>query len=273
MGSCNKIGFFGAGNMSRAIVMSLVKNGLKPSSMMIFDIDDCAKNKLCDETGALQSANQKELVQQCKYIFLCVKPDAVEQLISSIHNFLKPTQVLVSIAAGVTLTQLANYTATNQKIIRVMPNICAMVEESMSSVTYNSSVSEEDKKEVISILKPLGRVEEIDEKKIHAVTAVSGSSPAFVFMLIEALSDAAVCGGLPRDKSYRFAAQAVYGAAKMVLETGHHPAVLKDMVCSPGGTTIAAVRSLEEKGFRASIFEGVMDCITKSIDLACKKTS
>ncbi len=154
------------------------------------------------------------------------------------------------------------------KIVRVMPNTPALVGEGMAAICPNDLVSKEETEEVISIFESFGKAEIVEEKLMDSVTAVSGSSPAYVYMFIEAMADAAVLEGMPRDKAYKFAAQAVLGSAKMVLETGMHPGALKDMVCSPGGTTIKAVATLEKHGFRNAIIEAMRDCAIKSKEMS-----
>ncbi|MDU2734411.1 MAG: pyrroline-5-carboxylate reductase, partial [Mixta calida] len=168
------------------------------------------------------------------------------------------------IAAGVTLDALAGVLGHDRKIVRVMPNTPALVNEGMTSVTPNALVTPEETDEVLAIFNSFGKAETVPEYLIHAVVGVSGSAPAYVFMFIEAMADAAVLGGMPRAQAYQFAAQAVKGAAQMVLETGKHPGELKDMVCSPGGTTIEAVKALEEKGFRSAVIAAMEKCMDRS---------
>lgn len=183
------------------------------------------------------------------------------KVLSEITSSLNKDSLVVSIAAGVTLDQLARALGHDRKIIRAMPNTPALVNAGMTSVTPNALVTPEDTADVLNIFRCFGEAEVIAEPMIHPVVGVSGSSPAYVFMFIEAMADAAVLGGMPRAQAYKFAAQAVMGSAKMVLETGEHPGALKDMVCSPGGTTIEAVRVLEEKGFRAAVIEAMTKCM------------
>ncbi len=183
------------------------------------------------------------------------------KVLSEITSSLNKDSLVVSIAAGITLDQLARALGHDRKIIRAMPNTPALVNAGMTSVTPNALVTPEDTADVLNIFRCFGEAEVIAEPMIHPVVGVSGSSPAYVFMFIEAMADAAVLGGMPRAQAYKFAAQAVMGSAKMVLETGEHPGTLKDMVCSPGGTTIEAVRVLEEKGFRAAVIEAMTKCM------------
>ncbi|EEL87777.1 Pyrroline-5-carboxylate reductase [Bacillus cereus AH1272] len=154
------------------------------------------------------------------------------------------------------------------KIVRVMPNTPALVGEGMSALCHNALVTEKDLEDILNIFNSFGQTEIVNEKLMDVVTSVSGSSPAYVYMFIEAMADAAVLNGMPRDQAYKFAAQAVLGSAKMVLETGIHPGALKDMVCSPGGTTIEAVATLEEKGLRTAIISAMNRCTQKSVELS-----
>lgn len=156
------------------------------------------------------------------------------------------------------------------KIVRTMPNTPALVGEGITGVCKNELVTEEELSYICKIFSGFGKAEVLSEKLMDVVVSVSGSSPAYVFLFIEAMADAAVADGMPRAQAYKFAAQAVYGSAKMVLETGKHPGELKDMVCSPGGTTIEAVRVLEEKGFRSSVIEAMKACVKVAKELGKK---
>ena len=152
----------------------------------------------------------------------------------------------------------------NVKVMRTMPNTPAMVGEGVTAYCIEENISLKEERTIVEILSCFGLVERVEEKEMDAVVATTGSSPAYVYMFIEAMADAAVLGGISRDKAYRLAAQAVLGSAKMVLETGMHPGALKDMVCSPGGTTIEAVTTLEENGFRNAIIKAMRNCMEKS---------
>ena len=167
---------------------------------------------------------------------------------------------MVTIAPGKTLEWLKGQFGKEVKLVRTMPNTPAMVGEGMTAACPNELVTEEEKAYVLHILEAFGKVEIVPERLMDAVVSVSGSSPAYVFMLLEAMADAAVAAGMPRQQAYKFAAQAVYGSAKMVLDTGRHPGELKDMVCSPAGTTIEAVRVLEKNGFRSAVMEAMKAC-------------
>ena len=197
-------------------------------------------------------------------LFLSVKPQFYEEVIAQIKDLVRPETIIVTIAPGKTLSWLREKFGRDLKIVRTMPNTPALVKEGMTGVCRNESVTDEDLTKVMTILGSFGKAEVVPEHLLDVVTSVSGSSPAYVFMLIEAMADGAVADGMPRAQAYKFAAQAVLGSAKMVLETGRHPGELKDMVCSPGGTTMEAVRILEEKGLRSAIIEAEKACVSKS---------
>ena len=187
-------------------------------------------------------------------------PGIIDEIKESIHK----ETIIVSIAAGPTLQMIEDYFQKSIKVVRTMPNTPAQVGEAMSAIIPNRNVTENELNQVIAIFNSFGKCEVVSEVLIDSVIAVSGSSPAYVYMMIEAMADAAVLQGMPRNLAYEFAAQAVLGAAKMVLETGMHPGGLKDQVCSPGGTTIEAVAKLEQEGFRASIMNAMEACAKKS---------
>ena len=198
-------------------------------------------------------------------MFLAVKPVFFQEVIEEIRESVLEKTVIVSIAAGKSLSDLAeSFGRPELKIIRCMPNTPALVLEGCTGICAGENVTEEELSAVEDLMNSFGKSSIIPERLMDAVVGVSGSSPAYVFLFIEALADGAVAAGMPRKQAYEFAAQAVLGSAKMVLETGLHPGELKDMVCSPGGTTIQAVKVLEEKGFRAAVLDAVEACIEKS---------
>ena len=197
-------------------------------------------------------------------LFLCVKPNVIYSVIDEIKDSASENTVIVSIAAGQSVECLEKAFGKKVKLVRLMPNTPALVGEGMTAMTYNENVTADEAAAVKKILDSFGKTEIVSEKLMDAVTAVSGSSPAYVFMFIEAMADAAVMGGMPRNQAYTFAAQAVLGSAKMVLETGKCPSELKDMVCSPSGTTIEAVASLERNGFRGAVIDAMKACMDKS---------
>ena len=211
--------------------------------------------------------SNKEVVEKAEVIILSVKPQFYESVINEIKDDIKKDQIVITIAPGKTLAWLSEKFGKDIKLVRTMPNTPAMVGEGMTAACPNEHMTEEEIAYVRTLLESFSRVEIVPERLMDVVVSVSGSSPAYVFVMIEAMADAAVSGGMPRAQAYQFAAQAVLGSAKMVLDTGKHPGELKDMVCSPAGTTIEAVRTLEERGFRSAIIEAMKVCeeISKSL--------
>ena len=261
-----KIGFIGMGNMGHAILKGALKE--YPAEEMIF----CAKTsetktKVHAETGVEYTDNNAECANRCKYLVLAVKPIFYEEVIHEIKDAVDEKKIIISIAPGKTLAWLEEQFGKKVKLVRCMPNTPALVGEGMTGVCCNEEVSDAEMQDVLKILESCGKAEMLPERLIDVVVSVSGSSPAYVFMFIEAMADAAVADGMPRAQAYRFAAQAVLGSAKMVLETGKHPGELKDMVCSPGGTTIEAVRVLEEKGMRSAVIEAMKACVKKGREM------
>lgn len=263
------IGFIGAGNMGQAMAGGILSSGIVKAENIIFsDVSQENLKKAYKKYGVKTSNSNILTASMSNFIILSVKPNMYQNVIDEIKDYIKPETVIITIAAGITLEKLKVMFGKNVKTVRTMPNTPAMVGEGMTAVIPNEFVTEEELKEVMDILNSFGKAEIIEEKLIDAVIAVSGSSPAYVYMMIEAMADAGVSGGMSREKAYKFAAQAVLGSAKMVLETGIHPGELKDMVCSPGGTTIEAVATLEEKGFRNAIIKAMKICEEKSKEMS-----
>lgn len=261
-----KIGFIGAGNMGGAIIGGIISSGAaEAADIIVTDTDTTKVTALGERCGIKQGMANSLVAQSSDMLFLCVKPNVLYSVIDEIKEYVSSETVIVSIAAGQTIDRITDaFNIPDIKLARVMPNTPALVGEGMAAVAVNSNITEEETKKVLDIFGSIGKAELINESLMDAVTAVSGSSPAYVFMFIEAMADAAVRGGMPRDKAYIFAAQSVMGSARMVIETGKHPGELKDMVCSPGGTTIDAVAVLEEEGLRGAVMKAVKACIDKS---------
>lgn len=262
------IGFIGSGNMGQAMIGGIVKAGLvNPDRIIVCDPDKKKLESMERSYGIRTVSVAKELAAESDLIILAVKPDIYPIVMKEIAGSVKKSALIVTIAPGRSLSEVEGILGADVKAIRTMPNTPAMVNEGMTALCPNANVTAKELAEVQAIFESFGKAEVVPEKLMDAVVGISGSSPAYVFMFIEALADAGVRGGIPRDKAYRFAAQSVLGAAKMVLETGKHPGELKDMVCSPGGTTIVAVSVLEEEGMRASVMKAVEACIRKSGDM------
>ena len=264
-----KLGFIGAGNMATAMMSGIVSGGIFSSEeIMMSDVSAERLAFIKGKYGVDTTSDNMEVAKNCGTLILAVKPQYYTQVITEIAPYVSKEQIIVTIAPGQTLASLAGrFGSDSLKIIRTMPNTPAMVGAGITAVTPNSNVTSEELEYVRKILGGFGISEVISENLMDAVVSVSGSSPAYVFMFIEAMADAAVADGMPRAQAYRFAAQAVMGSAKMVLETGKHPAELKDMVCSPAGTTIEAVRVLEEKGMRSAVIEAMKACTERSRSL------
>lgn len=260
-----KLGFIGAGNMGSAIIGGAISAGVvRGDDITVSDRDTQKLDALKEKYGVCTTRKNTDCLA-CDIVFLCVKPNILADVIKEIAPFADDETVFVSIAAGQSTEKIGNlFDLYTVKVVRVMPNTPALVGEGMSAVSPNRFVSNDELEKVLDILRSFGRAEVVSESLMDTVTAVSGSSPAYVFMFIEAMADAAVKGGMTRDMAYTFAAQSVLGSAKMVLETGMHPGVLKDMVCSPGGTTIDAVAVLENEGMRNAVMKAMEACIKKS---------
>lgn len=260
-----KIGFIGSGNMGGAIIGGVINNAIVGcGDIMVSDLSVASLDGIKAKYGVRTTQDNTETAKFADILFLCVKPNVIYKVIEEIKDYIDDNKLVVSIAAGQSISQLTEAFGKEIKLVRVMPNTPALVGEGMAAITPNVRVSQSESEQVKEIFDSFGKGEIVAEYLMDAVTAVSGSSPAYVFMFIEAMADAAVIGGMPRSQAYTFAAQAVLGSAKMVLETGKHPGELKDMVCSPAGTTIDAVASLEEAGFRSAVINAMKACIDKS---------
>lgn len=264
-----KIGFIGCGNMAGAIIRGILAAGAAaPEDIIGADLSAAARSKVQQECGIHVTDDNTEVVRSAQTVFLTVKPQFLEDVIFGIRDAAAPDQLFVSIAAGRSIDWIEERFGTYPvRLVRLMPNTPALVGAGMTAVCANGRVTPEETGMVCGLCCAFGKAEQVSEHLFDVVTAVSGSSPAYVFMFIEAMADAAVQGGMPRAMAYKFASQAVLGSAKMVLDTGKHPGELKDMVTSPAGTTIEAVRVLEEKGFRSAVFECVKACAEKSASL------
>ena len=259
-----RFGFIGAGNMAQAMIGDILKAKLVSKDEIIASAATQKTLDAVNDKFGVQTTLDNQEIAKADMIFLAVKPVYCEQVLREIKDKLTKDRIIVSIAAGKTMAWLEEQLGKDTKIVRTMPNTPALVGEGITAVCPNEQVTDKELTQVCEVLESFGKAEVIKESMMDAVIAVSGSSPAYVFMFIEAMADAAVAEGMPRAQAYRFAAQSVLGSAKMVLETGKHPGELKDMVCSPAGTTIEAVRVLEQTGFRGSVMECMKACADKS---------
>lgn len=259
------LGFIGMGNMGYAI-MKGVKNSFHKEDIIFHSNTVEKMKKISGEEDIRYKMSNKEVLEEAKYIILAVKPQMFDKVLPEIKESIRQEHVIISLAPGVTIEQLEQMCGT-KRIVRTMPNTPALVTEGMTGVSYDAAIfTEEEKQTVEKIFSSIGKMRVVDEKIIDCVVCASGSSPAYVFMFIEALADSVVKCGMKRDEAYEFVAQTVLGSAKLMLETKKHPGELKDMVCSPGGTTIAGVEALEENGMRKAIFSATRACYEK-----CKK--
>lgn len=263
-----KIGFIGCGKMAQAMIGGLLDSNLIDKQNIIVSAksnETFEKVKGLYNIQTLQS--NVELAAMTDYLFLAVKPDLYPKIIDEIKDHISNNTVIITIAAGITLEGVEKSFGKEVKIIRTMPNTPSLVREGMSALCHNQIVTDSEVGEVMAIFNSFGKCEIVNESLMDAIPAVSGSSPAYVYLMIEALADGAVLQGFPRKQAYQLAAQAVLGAAKMVLETGTHPGELKDQVCTPGGATIEAIAELEKQGFRSSIITAMERCTAKSSSL------
>ena len=260
-----KIACIGTGAMGGAIMSAVCK---KYDSKDIFVTDKNTEmgKAFAEKNGCNFVASNTEAIKEADYVFLAVKPQFLGDVFAEIKDVISNDQVIISMAAGIAISKLKAF-APKARFVRMMPNVCAQIGEAMTAVTSYENITNAEMNTVKEILSSAGKVEQVPEKLMDCVTAVSGSGPAFVFMFIEAMADAAVRCGMPRAQAYTYAAQTVKGSAALVLESGKHPAVLKDSVTSPAGTTIEGVAALEENGFRHAVIQAVTAACDKSIAL------
>lgn len=263
-----KIGFIGLGNMAKAIIGGMIKQGIVTADEIIGSAKtETTRSKLKEEYGIATVADNRQVAEEAKVLVLAVKPIFFPEVIHEIKDVMSEEKLIISIAAGKTMEWIGKEFDKTIKLIRCMPNTPALVGEGCTAVCSNPLVAKEDEDFCLKLMGSFGKAIVIPERLMDAAGAVGGSSPAFVFMFIEAMADGAVQAGMPRKQAYEFAAQSVLGSAKMVLETGKHPGELKDMVCSPGGTTIEGVKALEQNGMRAAVMEALGACVEKSCKL------
>lgn len=263
-----KIGFSGLGNMAKAMIGGMLEKGIVDP----YDIVGTAKTAETREAmraayGIVIRNTNSEVAREADILILAVKPQFMEEVIGEIRDEITERTLIISIAAGKTIQWIEDMFGDRVKLVRCMPNTPAMVGAGCTGVCVNDLVLPEEAERCLKLMECFGMAQLVPERLMDAVGAVSGSSPAFVFMFIEAMADAAVAAGMPRAQAYKFAAQAVYGSAKLVLESGRHPGELKDMVCSPGGTTIQGVRVLEEHGMRGAVMDALEAVVERTKQL------
>lgn len=260
-----KIGFIGCGNMGKAILGGILNSKkIAKEDILVSTRSEKSKNDIEKEFGVKVTLDNKEVAKNSNILFLAIKPNIFKNVLLDIKEEISKETIIISIAAGISMNDMEEWLENDYKIIRTMPNTPALVGEAISAICPNKNIKEEELEYICNIFNMFGKCEILEEKYFHGFIALCGSSPAYVFMFIEAMADAAVKLGLPRNKAYKMAEQAILGSAKLALETGKHPGELKDMVCSPAGTTIEAVTELENGGFRNTIIKALEKCAEKS---------
>jgi pyrroline-5-carboxylate reductase len=263
-----RVGFIGAGKMATALAKGLVDSGFTVADAIVgSDVLVTARQQFAKETDADVVETNAEVVARADIVLLAVKPQQMRSVLSDLSRHLHASHLIVSIAAGISLESITNVLGLQRRLVRVMPNTPCLVGASASAFCLGGTATAEDGKLVERLLSSVGIAVQLPEHLLDAVTGLSGSGPAFVYTIIEALSDGGVRMGLPRDVATRLAAQTVMGSAKMVLETGQHPGALKDAVASPGGTTIAGLHALEIGGLRGTLMNAVQAATHRSKEL------
>lgn len=264
----HSIVFIGGGNMAQAMIGGILDSALAAPSQITATAKTAQTcQSLAQRFGINTTTNNREAAKHADILILAVKPHMFPQVIGELKDDIQKDTLILSIAAGQSIDAIESMFGAPIKLIRAMPNTPALVGEAMSALCFNEHITPQDLDLAVFIFQSFGKCKVIQESMMDAFIGVSGSSPAYVFLFLEAMADAAVADGIPRDLAYEFAAQSVLGSAKMVLETGMHPGVLKDQVCSPGGTTIEAVAVLEQEGLRHAVIKGQRACVQKSREM------
>lgn len=264
------VGFIGAGNMAEAIIKGLlISKKISKGNIFTSDINHERLKALSSDYGVKAASDNKEIVANSDIIFLAVKPGVIHEVLGDIKNLALSKKIFISIAAGISTSYIKKQIGKKISLVRVMPNASSIVLEGASAVYFDSDFSPDNKKSVLDLLESFGVAYEIDKEYLmDAVTGLSGSGPAFVSVFVESLADGGVKMGLSRELSLKLALQTVYGTSKLMIETMKHPAEVKDMVSSPGGTTISGIHKLEEKGFRDAVISAVESASTRSAKLS-----
>lgn len=271
MSDSPRVGFVGTGRMATALAGGLVSSGFCPAASIVgSDVVPAAAEAFAESTGGAVVESNAEVAERSDVIVLAVKPQQMSEVLAGLAPAVGPDHLVVSIAAGITLQALSEGLGESTRLVRVMPNTPCLVGISASAFAVGTSATDADADLVSRLLTTVGVALPVKEPLIDAVTGLSGSGPAYVYEVIEALSDGGVLCGLPRDVALQLAAQTVKGAAEMVLVTGEHPGVLKDAVASPGGTTIAGLAELERAGLRGTLINAVEAATRRSRELGAE---
>ncbi len=267
MKSIGKIGFIGGGNMAEAFIKGLLGGGFSAEKIFVSEPTPTRANELIEKYGVQISADNVSLVQGCNTIVLAIKPQIAHMVLEGIAPAFNDEKILISIAAGVATSSIEQHFAGAPRIVRAMPNTPALVGEGAAAICPGRFSSSEELDTARALFEAVGTVVVVSEDQLDAVTGLSGSGPAYIYTVIEAMADGGVQEGLKREVAQALAVQTVLGAARLVSETGEHPALLRDRVCSPGGTTITAMKVLEERGLRATLMEAVSVATRRSKEL------
>jgi len=269
MGMNRTIGFIGAGNMGGAMIKGLLSAGTySPSELITSDYNESVLQNLSTEFPGIRTSTDNVNPASASVVILAIKPQAYEDVLRGIKNTVQTETIIVSIAAGLPIERIAKWFNHDVKIVRAMPNMPALVQEGMTALCRNQAVKDAEFQTVRGIFDAVGKCIILPENLMDAYTALAGSGPAWIFVLIEALADGAVREGISRIPAYEIAAQMLAGSARLVSESALHPAVLKDQICSPGGTTIEAIASLESAGFRSAIIQAFSACAARARELS-----
>jgi pyrroline-5-carboxylate reductase len=266
-----KIGFIGAGNMAEALMKGIISAGIAAKDEVIAgEVIKERREIIARDLNVKVTSDNVEVARSAQILLLAIKPQQMPTVLEELKPYLGPEHLIISIAAGIKISYIESRLNAGVRVVRVMPNQPCLVGASASAFALGKFARSEDKDFVLKVLKSVGLAMPVDEKLLDAVTGLSGSGPAFVYLVIEAMADGGVLSGLPRDIAVKLAAQTVLGAAKTVLETGIHPAAGKDMVASPAGTTIEGLRVLEEAGVRGAFIDAVEAATKRSTELGEK---
>lgn len=259
------IGFIGCGNMGTAMLEGIMQAGVADGPHVFVSNAHPEKLLPLARRYDFSICDNETVAASSDVLFLAVKPYMYFSIIRRVQKYIKPECIIVCIAAGISIEDMYDMLGGDHyKVVKAMPNTPAQVQESMSALCFGRSLTLKEQEDITAIFESFGECKEVNEGLMDVVTAISGSSPAYFFMMLEAMGDAGVKGGMAREDAYFFAAQSMLGSAKMYLETKKHPGVLKDMVTSPGGTTIEAVATLEAKGLRSTLIAAMDACLIKS---------
>ncbi len=269
-----ELGIIGVGKIGSALLKRIIStNTIDRNKIIIFDVDENKRNQLSEECKVECAKNNEELARSSKFILIAVIPQVIDTVLKEIGTTLTDQQILISIAAGVSFNHINKFINPSLGLIRIMTNTPALIGAAATAIAHNENVKDFQLKFVREIFNSVGMVVELEERHLDAVTGLSGSGPAYIFIIIEALADGGVKMGLPRDIAIKLAAQTLLGSAKLLLETNMHPAALKDMVATPGGTTITAIHELESAKIRATLIRAVEAATIKSKSLNSAKTN